>query len=340
MGDNGRWIVGFAVAVALLGAIVWMRRSIQGPPPEPARAVPARIPTHGQKSIVPRNAGIESQEGNEPFEPIRRDAPAIHPNRPLVTPAKPIAPRGSATEHALEGTPAPGEEIAAGEVPAEKSKKVVKDGAALSVPFDGSATAADQTAPIIVEGLEFDPRFGAARFGAGSTLAYPDSGGINLEEGTIMFWVRTEWDTRDPTVSIEGRTLAELRTNTWENRVDIHMGPRFLTFMLTTSDGIEHGTGSPIQWAAGEWHNVATTWGQALMSLYVDTEAASENAYDGTVELPPDTPLYVGSTKAPLKNQGTVWIRGWQVFQRALAQEEIAAVASQTVPPPASASSQ
>jgi hypothetical protein len=204
------------------------------------------------------------------------------------------------------------------------------EGVSLSVSFDGSTVAADQTPPLFAEGIEFDPAFGAARFPPAAVLAYPDSGGISLEEGSIAFWVRMEWDPSQP---IEGKSLAELRVGTWENRFEMRMGSTYVGLLLTTSDGTEHGVGANPHWTPGDWHHIAATWGQALMQLYIDGDLRDQRAYAGEVLLPPDTPLYVGSQRKGPQNQGTVSMRAWNVFQRILTPDEIAAFMVQTAPP-------
>jgi hypothetical protein len=340
MSDNTPWIVGLIVAVVLVGAIVVLRRHVQTPPPESQVVAPAR-PTHHFGPRRPASAAFDSDlpSSGDTFEQARgaavatkrKGAPAPVEGAPVIE--APRAGEQPADVKAMRDRIIAAKGVAPDEPLAEATALgITGTGPALSVSFDGSALTANQTAPIVAQGLEFDPQLSAARFPTGAALAYPDSGGINLEEGTITFWVRTEWDPRDPSVAIDGKTLAELATGTWENRLGIHMGPRFVSFLITTSDGVEHGTGSPIAWAQGEWHNITTTWGQALMSLYIDADLKNQNTYDGTLQIPPETPLYVASTKTPRTDQGTVWMRNWQVFQRALAADEIAAVVEQTTP--------
>src|SRR5262249_46450422 len=125
-------------------------------------------------------------------------------------------------------------------------KAPANGGAALSVTFDGgSPTAGDGTEPVIAQGLQYD-QAGAARFGPGAQLAYPDRGGIDPNQGTIAFWSRLE---NNPG-SFGGRGLAQLRSQTWANRLEINMGSQYIGLVLTTSDGVEQTVSSTgVVWA-------------------------------------------------------------------------------------------
>ena len=207
-------------------------------------------------------------------------------------------------------------------------------GAALSVNFNGSTNGSgDQATPLYDQGIEFDATAGAARFPPNALLAYPDAGGLNPEEGTVAFWIRMEWDPSTPLT----KSLVELVTNTWANRFEIGMGPTFIRLLLTNSDGIEQGVGAGIHWMPGEWHHFAASWGEQLMSLYIDAALLDQKPYTGSVVIPPDTPLFVGSSKrgpseTGPENQGTVSLQSLSIFQRVLSADEIAMLASSAPP--------
>ena len=108
-------------------------------------------------------------------------------------------------------------------------------------------------------------------------------------------------------------------------------------FVITTSDGFEQPIGTDFKWVPHQWHHVAATWGDTIMSLYIDAELRTERELNGTLQIPPGTPMYVGSTHDVLKRktQGTVSLRSWQVFPVALTAEDINTLIEQTQPPPA-----
>ena len=332
MRQRAPWIAPVVGAAVLLGVVVVVRHALRGPEHEFEPVAPVRTPLRGQRSLA---GEMHALRGEESFDGFGDEAPrqrgsgtsaakSIRPQKPVATPMHPLTVAGGAAPadqpaDAAEGGP-PGSGAASG-------------GPALSVAFDGSATGADGAEPIMANGVDFDPTLGAARFPPTAALAYPDSGGVNTQEGTIVFWVHMEWDPSQPNIS--GKTLAELRTSTWENRIDVGMGPHFFGALFTNSDGVEQGVGTQIAWAQGEWHHVAVTWGDSVLSLYLDGALKDQRELNGTVDIPQGTPLYVGSTgnQGLRAQQGTVSLRNWQVFQRVLQPDELEALIGQTAPP-------
>jgi hypothetical protein len=201
------------------------------------------------------------------------------------------------------------------------------------VSFEGSGMAADQSAPMIEKDVQYDRDSGAALFPPEAALAYPDGGGIvSSDEGTISFWVRRDSDPSDE----KGRALIELLSGAWENRMEIGMGPNYLRFLLTNSDGVENNAGAAIRFGEGEWHHVAITWGEALMSLYVDGVPETTTTYPGSLALPPSTPLYVGSSRKGVDPNATapIAMRQLQILQHKIKTEEVGNLMVTTAPPP------
>lgn len=197
---------------------------------------------------------------------------------------------------------------------------------AFSAPFDKSATTAENVAPLIEQNVEYDPEQAAAHFPPGAALAYPDAGGVDPEQGTIAFWLRREWDPTEPS----SRPLVQLRTATWENRLEIGVGSTYLGFNITTGEGGENGAGSPIGWGADEWHHVTATWGDSLMSVYIDGQLADQRPYNGALSLPSSTPLYMASTPSgPSLSDGPVSLRGFTVTRRAASPEDVQSLLAQ-----------
>ena len=330
MPQDGRWIIGLVVTVVLVGVFA-LRHALQSPEREVQPVVPARLPTHLQAprefAFRPHTSPSDEDADTTEGAPIaaRADVQVTSktPGMKRVAPAAAAAAgRGQGATGQLEAPPAATGDGSGAGAPAT--------GAALSVSFDGSLSGGDQAPPLVAQGIEFDPASGAAHFPPTASLAYPDSGGLNPDQGTVALWVRLEWDPNLPLT----KPLVELRTNTWENRFEFGMGPTYIGLLLTNSDGVEQGVGSSIKWAPGEWHHAAVTWGDALMSIYIDGGLANQKPYSGSVIIPPDTPLYVGSSRAgPNKETGAVALRGLNVFQRALSADEIAMIADQNPPP-------
>ncbi len=321
-----------ALVVALVAGVVWVRHYV------------ART----QSATVPRSTTVAVGERERPtFAPRRaRDSlgfsdsnaapewptPATHSPLAATAAKAPFAAAAGATKPATGASAAAdgrASTAAADGNPIDAQALPGSDGS-FSVSFDGSTAAADQTTPVISDGVEPDPNGGAALFPPAAVLAYPNAGGVNPEEGTIALWVRRESDPTDE----KGRALVELRTATWENRIEFGMGPRYVRFLLTTSDGVEFGVGAGVSWAKEEWHHVAATWGQALAVLYVDGAQRDQRTYDGTVAISPSALLYVASTRSgPDPNAAPVSLRGLVILQHAATPDEIEAIVTRTAPP-------
>jgi len=201
---------------------------------------------------------------------------------------------------------------------------------AFSVDFDGSATGSDGTVPLTEEGVRYDRRSGAARLPPEARIVYPDAGGIDPNEGAVAFWIRREWDAEEQ----YGRTLLELRTETWENRLELGLGSEYLRFMLTAADGIETAVGTGISWYADEWHHVAISWGQALIALYVDGELKEQRTYADVLQVPDGTALYVGASRLPTDfSPGTIALDEFVVLRHQPDHEEINAILAATAEP-------
>jgi hypothetical protein len=312
--------VGIVAAVALLGAFVLFRPSKQERLPEIEREARVLRPTHPalRRGDLSAPTGARERRIGE-----TQDAPRLDP--------------AQAASGGPEDFDGQNEPIEAPSVAGFPAPTRARTGGRMSLGFAGSligsADDGSSMEPILASGLEFDEASGATRFGPHAELAYPDSGGITSAEGTIGFWVRTEWDADLPP---DGKTLAELRTETWENRLVVRMGPKYLGLLVATADGVEQTVGSSVAWAPGEWHHVATMWGDGQMLLYIDGVRQDQRALNGSLDIPPSTPLYVGSTRnvAAREREGTVSLRGWEVFPTRLEAGDVGALLADTAPQP------
>lgn len=194
----------------------------------------------------------------------------------------------------------------------------------LSLPLD-KPTDLDEgdTAPIVVEGVTFDSE--GARFATDAQFIIPDAGHINGAAGTITFWLRPEW-AGDPD---SNASLVQLRTHTFENRLQIFKNGPYLRFLFADNTGVESGVGVGItEWRAGERHMVTATWGDGVTSLYIDGQWKGDKEYNGELEVGPDTPLYIGSDHPGGGPGARSTITNFQIFNRALAADEVASLAA------------
>ncbi len=144
----------------------------------------------------------------------------------------------------------------------------------------------------VVEGVELGNDDGAW-FPVDGKLAIPDAGAAVGREGAISFTVEPTWDG-----TIEGdRSFVQLRDpQRWENRIQIFKNGEYLRFLFTDGTGTESGVGTNIKaWAAGERHHVTATWADGMTYLYVDGTLVGTNPYEGQLDMPPATDLYIGS---------------------------------------------
>jgi len=139
-----------------------------------------------------------------------------------------------------------------------------------------------------------------------------DGEGINIgENGKIQFpnnvspdaakfdlTVKPNWSGSDQT----DNALIELRgEHDWSNRVELVKNGEFLRFIVTDNTGKESDISYRItDWQAGDPHNIQAQYGPCdngpsnCTGLYVDGRKVGEKQYDGTLQVAPGTPLFVG----------------------------------------------
>ena len=69
-----------------------------------------------------------------------------------------------------------------------------------------------------------------------------------------------------------------------------------LRFIIIDEGGVERNVNILIDdWQPGEAHQVTATWGEALMSLYVDGNLVGQNTMPNDLNFPTTTPIHIGS---------------------------------------------
>jgi hypothetical protein len=192
----------------------------------------------------------------------------------------------------------------------------------LSISFDNPLPEKGDTAPIAEQGITFDGK--GATFSADSQYAIPDAGNLGTAEtGSISFCLQPQWGGED--IGTDA-ALVNLRTpNAFANRVQIGKNGRFLRFLMADNTGHETGAGLNISdWQAGQSHLVTATWGQALASLYVDQQLVGSETYQGEVQIPAGTPMYIGSDYSGGGLGARASLANFQVYNRPLMQDEVA----------------
>lgn len=126
------------------------------------------------------------------------------------------------------------------------------------------------------------------RFSTDSRFQVPERGNLSGQRGTISFQFEPGW-------SGENQADASL-VEIGDGRVVIRKNVSFLRFEMKDDDGNETGTGFSIaEWEPGHPYDVTASWGAGVMSLSVDGRPAAEEHYTELFEIPPGTPVYVGT---------------------------------------------
>jgi Concanavalin A-like lectin/glucanases superfamily len=126
-----------------------------------------------------------------------------------------------------------------------------------------------------------------------SQLTFPDAGGASGKAGTISFDIQPDWSGGDQT----DNSLVQIRgENQWSDRLQLVKNGRYLRFIIADSQGREADISVPIDaWQPGDSHSVTASWGDSRTSLYIDGRLAGTNSYDAPFNIPPGTPLHLGS---------------------------------------------
>lgn len=177
-----------------------------------------------------------------------------------------------------------------------------------------------EQASLAASGIE-PPKDGVGiNFGDDAMVAFPDAGNAKGDAGTITLEIKPEWAGN----SEENRSLVQIQQpNQWSNRIELVKNGRFLRFVFADNMGNERDISLPIDnWQPGQTHSVAATWGEAATVLYVDGRQVGQNTYPGSLEIPPGTPLYLGS-KFGNYSGAAAKMENIKVYGRVLGQEEI-----------------
>jgi hypothetical protein len=255
----------------------------------------------------------EAERGGDTF------AAGSTASAPAITNVKPAAD----TEAAKRGEELRGVQLAEAPTPGPDTPK---QDPVLSISFDAT-THPDQgeSAPIVVDGVTADA--GGARFGSAAQFALPDRGNASMMAGSINFWVQPEWAGDSAVKS----AMVNLSTpNVWENRLHIFKDGAFLRFLICDSTGTETNVGTLItDWKPNDRHMITATWGDGVTTLYIDTRSIGAAEYNGELDIPPSTPLYIGSGQGNVGGAGAK-ISNFQIYNRRIGADEIAALFAQT----------
>jgi hypothetical protein len=126
-------------------------------------------------------------------------------------------------------------------------------------------------------------------FDDGNAAELPVAGGSGAC-GSIQFDLGGELD--------EGEVLTVGASEGSDGIVVSRVG-NFLRFLLHDASGETREVAYPIaDWTSDDAHSLTVTWGEGRTSLYVDGGRIGSTLYSGHFDLPPGTPIYLGSDGA------------------------------------------
>jgi len=202
----------------------------------------------------------------------------------------------------------------------DRVAELEKEEVLLSLPLQGDAEPEIGDPPQTAEGLIVNGE--DVEFTDQGMLKFPVGNNVNGEAGTVAFEIAPKWAGSDQTNQSFVQILQG--EHTWENRIALVKNFDSLRFIMIDSTGVERNVGMPIQnWEAGVPHRVAVTWGDALMSLYVDGSMIGQTPY-AAFEVSPGSPVYIGYNNPGSDYRGPGGtIRDFKIWGRALTASEI-----------------
>jgi hypothetical protein len=242
----------------------------------------------------------------------------------VSTDAEPKASLGRGGSNSLElsaGQSPPGEKPPETDnLAGQGHEGATKDGdVLLSVPLNGTTRAEDLTPPIVEENVKPAEGGDGVQFPGDSVLQFP--GVVKADGGTISLDVEPNWNGSDP----GDNHFVEVRTPDMAGmgRLSIFRNGGYLRFVIVGTDGLEYNIGTDITaWASGDSHTITATWGESLMSMYLDGQLVGQKTYPTNPAIPPDMPLYLGSL--PHEPGAEATLRNFKVYGRPLTPDEIA----------------
>lgn len=148
---------------------------------------------------------------------------------------------------------------------------------------------------------------------------------VSGDAGTLSFWIQPQWEGTDETSA----TLVQLgNAEAKQNALEIFKDGQSLRLSLADNAGAQIETSSAIGgWQPGEQHLVTASWGQGAVAFYVDGQLVGQQPFTGHLDVPPQTPLDIGSGSSDVGGLPGV-ISNFRMYKRVLGANEITDQAS------------
>jgi hypothetical protein len=193
-------------------------------------------------------------------------------------------------------------------------------------------TGADTTQgppPLVQQDLQNTQDGDGLKFTKDSVLAFPDAGNLQNQAGTITFEFEPDWEGGS-----EGDyNFVNVRTpNDPRNLLRIYKNGRYLRFLFADETGRERNIGyDMVDMEPGGRHRVTATYSYGdsggQTAFYIDGQLVGTNTFDGPLQIPPGTPMYVGSDVPQAGPSGAgATMSNLQIYGRALAVDEVSSL--------------
>jgi hypothetical protein len=238
------------------------------------------------------------REGVRPEAPAVRSQSAPHPTAPVRAPA-------TGPDAAVRVPP---------RVVAAPPRTAMPDAAATAIP--SSATPAETPEPSL--------DIGPVSIGIEGQIVLPHAGNLNPAAGAISFVLEPLWGA-DPDSVV---SLVQVRANPGAaDRLQILKDGRHLRFAFADSVAADATVATDISaWGGGDRHLITATWGDGVMALYVDGQPVGAGKYSRYLDVKLDTKLQIGANQPTAQGN----ISGFQIYQRRLTPQEVAALPDAT----------
>jgi hypothetical protein len=161
----------------------------------------------------------------------------------------------------------------------------------LSIPLQGSVEPVQGAAPATTEGVVVVGD--TVEFTGAAQYTLPAGGHVNGAAGSIVFDVEPNWSGGEES----NHSLLQIRdADQWANSLQIVKNLDMLRFIMVDAHGDQSDVSVNIDaWQADQPHRIAATWGDTVMTLYVDGQPVGQAPIAAGPAFKATTPIHVGS---------------------------------------------